>query len=347
MDNKRKSGYGRGGYNTKTEYDRRLSGGGFAPPRPSGTRRVTSARFGGASAARDARQTSDEHRGLTEADRLRRYERGRKKKRQRSARIKAAVIVTAVAAVAVVLFFMTPIFNITQINLEGAKIVEKNAVRDKIGYVVGKNLFSVRNQTIREQLKEIPQISDARVKKSFFPSMLTVTIYESSPAAYLLSGSAVVIIDSELRVIDDSGVYGTEGIPSLSGISVSSYKVNETLSGDSDEKDSILKTLLTGFESEGLLSRITYISLDDLADIKFNYDNRIEAKCGSQLELGRKIRMFAEAMKSSSMSDNAIGSMDLSTPGRAVYNSLSQTVRDEPDDAADETEKGDETDKKN
>ncbi len=256
---------------------------------------------------------------VTEADRRRRLEAYRKKKRQRTNRIKAALALLGCAVISAVLIFMTPIFNITQIRLEGNKAVSKSVIQDKIGYLVGKNLFATRSSLIKQQMLEISQISSVEVDKQMFPAAITVSIRESSPAAYLLSGNTIIVLDSDMKVIDDSNVYNTDEIPSLSGITVPYYKLNEALKTDSEEKDEILKTLLKSLESMGLISKITYISLDDLTDIKFNYDNRIETNCGSQTELERKIRMFAEAINSSSLSDNAIGSIDLSTPGQAVY----------------------------
>ncbi|MGN0162972.1 MAG: cell division protein FtsQ/DivIB, partial [Candidatus Ornithomonoglobus sp.] len=256
---------------------------------------------------------------ITEADRRRRLEAAKKKRRMRANRIKAALVVLGCAVIAVILIFMTPIFNITQIRLDGNNTVSKSVIQDKIGYLIGKNLFATRSSVIKQQMLEISQISDVEIDKQLFPAVISVSIVESNPAAYLLSGNTIVVINSDMKVIDDSNTYSTDEIPSLSGITVPSYKVNEILATDSAEKDEILKTLLKSLESVGLISKVSYISLDDLTNIKFNYDNRIETNCGSQTELERKIRMFAEAMNSSSLSENAIGSIDLSTPGQAVY----------------------------
>lgn len=259
---------------------------------------------------------------ITEADRRRRIETAGKKKRQRIKRIRAALVMLGCAVMAAVLIFMTPIFDITQIRLEGNNTVSKSVIQEKIGYLIGKNLFATRSSVIKQQMLEISQISNVEIDKQMFPAVITVSIHESNPAAYFLSGNTIVVLDSDMKVIDDSNMYSTDDIPSLSGITVPSYKVNELLKTDSEEKDEILQTLLKSFEAMGLISKISYISLDDLTNIKFNYDNRIETNCGSQTELERKIRMFSGAINSESLSENAIGSIDLSTPGQAVYNSL-------------------------
>lgn len=258
-------------------------------------------------------------RPMTEADRRRRLEEMRKKHRRRTARLRATAILFIAAAAAAVLLFMTPAFNIRQIELEGNNAVTKEQIQDKIGSLIGANLFRTSSENIRELMLEIPQIDDVTVSKTLFPPSVKVTISECSPAAYMLSSNKIIVINSELKVIDDSGFFSTDSIPSISGMSIHSYTLNERLSSDSAEKEDVLSVMLSTFESTGLLSKVTYISLDDLSNIKFNYDNRIECECGSSLEMERKIRMFAETLSSDSMDANSMGSMDLSTPGQAVY----------------------------
>ena len=256
---------------------------------------------------------------VSEEDRRHKIELEKKRERIRRQRLKAAMILLLAAALSVVLFFMTPLFNIKEIKLNGNNIVTKEMIEDKIGYMIGSNLFSTRKGVIKKKMFEIAQVSDVTVDKDMFPPTITLTITESSPAAYFLSGNTIVVINSELKVIDDSNEFDTEHIPSLSGVSIQSYKLNKNIKTESDEKDEILSMMLSSFEKTGLLPEITYISLDDISNVKFNYANRLEVLCGSQLELERKIRMFKEAINSESVSNNAIGTVDLSVPGQAVY----------------------------
>ena len=255
---------------------------------------------------------------MTEADRRRRLEEIRLRYQRRVRRFRAAVILAAAAAATVVLLFMTPIFDIKQIVLDGNNAVTKEQIQEKVGSLIGANLFASTSSGIRDKVMEIPMVEDVNVTKKLFPPSVRLEITESTPAAYMLSSNKTVVIDSNLTVLDDSGSIETESMPSISGISVPSYEVNSTLVSDSAEKDEALKTMLSSFESTGLLAEITYISLDDMSEITFNYANRLECSCGSALELDRKIRMFAETISSSSM-ENSMGTMDLSTPGYAVY----------------------------
>lgn len=260
-------------------------------------------------------------RGISEAEKHRQMEKARKQERLKRQRIQALVGFIVALATAVVILFMTPLFNIREVRLTGNNTVHKEVINEKIGYVVGANLFSTSSTKIKKKMCEIPQVSAVEVRKHIFPTYLELFITESTPAAYLLAGSSTIVIDSDLRVIDDADAFNKDKLPNISGISVTDYQLNSPLNIKTDEQKDVISTLLKSLESLGLIDDVTYISVDDLTSIKFNYDNRIEVHCGSQLELDRKIRMFSESIKTSIIKDNSIGVFDVSVPGKASYES--------------------------
>lgn len=257
---------------------------------------------------------------VTDMDKHRKIEKGRKKKRLKKQRFKAVLGIVIALILTVVLVFMTPIFNISFIQLDGNKTIQKEIIKEKVGGVIGENLFSVSISDLSTRLKEIPQISDVKIKKKIFPSGLEISIIESQPAAYLRSGNSTLLIDSDLRIVDDASVFDYENFPSISGISVSNGKLNEKLDIKPQEKKDVLIEILKAFEATGIVNDVKYVSIDDLTSITFNYDNRLDVRCGSQLQLDRKIRMFAESLRTSTFDENSIGTIDLSVPGTAVYN---------------------------
>ncbi len=287
-----------------------------------GTRRVNKATSPKKYLDRDiAREAQRLRQGMSEAEKRREIEKTRKQERLKRQRLQALIWLVLAVIFAVVFLFVTPIFNIKEVRLSGNNTVHKEVINEKIGYVVGANLFSTSSSKIEKKMCEIPQISDVEVRKHIFPTYLELFISESTPAAYLLAGSTTIVIDSDLRVIDDADIFNKDILPSISGVSVESYELNSPLNIKTEEKREILESLLKSLETMGHISKVTYISVDDLTSIKFNYDNRLEVHCGSQLELDRKIRMFSEVIKTSTIKDNSMGVIDVSVPGKTSYES--------------------------
>lgn len=257
---------------------------------------------------------------ITEADKHRKIEKERKESRTKKQRFNMVITVVLVAVLVVALFFMTPIFNIREIRLSGNDTVSKEIINTQIGDFIGMNLFGTRVSDIEQRMSQIPQIGEVEVKKAVFPSRLELYITESRPAGYVLFGNTTLIIDSDLRIIDDASVFDREKLPSISGVSISEYEMNKVLKIKSNEKKAVLSELLKAFETTGMTNLVKYVSIDDLTAIAFNYDNRLDVLCGSRLQIDRKIRMFAESLKTSEFDDNSIGTIDLSVPGIAEYN---------------------------
>ena len=99
------------------------------------------------------------------------------------------------------------------------------------------------------------------------------------------------------------------------------YSIGKTLSlGEEDaEKTEILSSMLQVMNSLGMLDELDYIDLTDITNIRFGYDDRLDALCGTRLELERKIRKFDTIVHSGNIDDNARGIIDLSVSGKAVY----------------------------
>lgn len=248
-----------------------------------------------------------------------RYDRRKKQQQLRMMRIRAAVVfVMAVVLVAVILF-VTPIFNIRRISVSGNSVVTLDQINACIGDSVGKNLFATWSSTIEKRLKTIAYIDDAEVEKTLIPPTLRVSITECKPAAYFEFEGKQVILNSDLKTLDDSNAFPIEGIPLIRGIEPSGYDVGRGFELDDAEKQSALSVFLNTMSDTGQLGDILYIDLSRITDIKFSYKGMIEVSCGSALELDKKLRMFKAVMTSGSIAPNARGQIDLSNPEQAVY----------------------------
>lgn len=256
---------------------------------------------------------------LTETDRHRKIEKKRKNERVRKQRMKAVVGLGLALVMTIVLLFMTPLFDIREIRFSGNEKVTKDIINKEVGYLIGRNLFGTSTSEVEYAMEKIPQISDVEVTKAVFPARVEIEIVESLPAGYVLCGKRTLIVNSDLKIVDDAEVFDKEFLPSISGVSVSEYELNGTLQIKSKEKKEILSELLKSFEAAGLTEFVKYVSIDDLTSITFNYDNRLDVICGSSLQLDRKIKLFAESIKTSVFDENSIGTIDLSVPGKAEY----------------------------
>lgn len=248
-----------------------------------------------------------------------RYQQQQKKKRLAAQRKRALFLLIMSIVIVIVLMFMTPIFNIREIAVDGNNIVTLEEIDSKIGDLVGENLFKTGAGSIRNRLKTIPYIDTVSVSKKIIPPTLLVSVTECQPAAYIGIDSEIAVIDSSLKVLGDKTTFDAGLLPNIIGLETISGKVGNVIEGENEEKLSILKTALQTMEKTGILDKVKDFDITDTTNIKFVYDDRLDVLCGTQLDLERKLRLFKETVSNNNLTENAKGTIDLSVTGKAVY----------------------------
>lgn len=254
----------------------------------------------------------------TKLERKIRYQKRQKQKRLKKQRRRAAAVIIITTALILILLFLTPIFNIRSVSVDGNVLVSAEQFQEKLKPLVGENLFRSGSGKISKELKTIPYIADVQVQKRMFPPSVKVTVKEYTPVCIVRTEGKTLLISSGLNVLADNGDIPLP-VPVVSGLEVEEYKVGGVLTCSDEEKQSALRVALSTMESVGIIDKTVEINLADTAAITLNYDNRITVICGSSIELERKLRLFKETITSNSLAENARGSMDLRESGKAVY----------------------------
>lgn len=298
----------------------------YIPPRGEGSRggsgygrRVREEEFGSGYDMDRAR--AELNRKRSSEKKKRDAERRRKSERRHAMRIRAALTAAAVVLLVFIVLFLTPLLDIKNVSVAGNVIVTTEELTDRLEKAKGENLITFSDVKAEKLLSDLSYVEAVSVSKFLIPPSIRVNITECKPAASIELNGRKVILDSQLKILSDSDEFDADGIPVIEGFPVSKYRVgNELTPADGDEgRTEILKTCLNVMSRLDMLGRVDYIDLSDTGSIRFGYDNRIDALCGSDLELERKIRMFNVTVTGTSLAENAHGTIDLTASGKAVY----------------------------
>lgn len=251
--------------------------------------------------------------------RAKKFQQKQKKKRLMIKRVRAAVIMVAAIAAVCVILMMMPIFNIQSITVDGNHNVTLEEIDAQIGNLMGQNLFKISGGTIKKRLKNIASIDDVTVSKRLFPPAVKVTVRECATSGYFRVDGKNIVINSELKVLNDDNSYNIENIPAITGITIEKYSVGKAVTSKESEKLLFLGKCLKAMEATSITENVVTIDVSDITNLKFNYDERIDVLCGSDIDLDRKIRLFKETISSNNLAENAKGTIDLSETGKAVY----------------------------
>lgn len=246
------------------------------------------------------------------------YQKKQKERQLKTKRRRVVLIVIALCIIVLILLFLTPIFNIRTISVDGNQIVTQQQIVEKLKPLIGQNLLRTTDGKITDTVKEIPYIDTVDVQKKLFPPSLELYVTEYAPAAIIRASGKNLVVNSSLKVLEELNSARNQ-LPIVSGVDVESAEMGETLNIGNDYKDNTLKTILHTLETTGLISSIKEININSLTAITMSYEDRISANFGSQLDIERKIRLFKEAVVSDALTNNARGTIDLSDAGKAIY----------------------------
>lgn len=239
--------------------------------------------------------------------------------RQRRLKIKrrraALGMITAVAVVLIIMF-LTPLFRIQTIHIEGNNRVSSEEIYGLLEGIEGRNLFRTNASLIKSALKPAIYIDDASVEKKLIPPSLTVTVIEREPYGYIDKNGRYYIFDNKCRILEDRETMPTD-IPQILGADDTFDEKNNIREGY--ERTQAMMSCLNAMKTTDLLSQADDLDVSDLANITFVYGNRMKVECGSDIDIEQKLRLFKAAVTNAAIPENARGTMDLSVTGNAMY----------------------------
>ena len=247
----------------------------------------------------------------------------RKRKRIRTMKIRRTVFFSTIACIIIyIILFHTPLFKIRSIDVQGNSKIEASEILTRIGDVENKNLFRAKISSMKKELLKIPYVKTVDIDRVVFKSKLSVNIEECAEAASISGDAGFVIIDKNAKVLSETAEKPT-GVPEIIGLSATNIALGEKLKiGDKDkERFDIVLFCLNEMSRHEILNGVTNISVADIGNITFNYENRLDAICGSNVDLQKKIGFFKSALSSPQLTENSRGTIDLtnSGEGKAIY----------------------------
>ncbi|BFH61488.1 MULTISPECIES: cell division protein FtsQ/DivIB [Paenibacillus] len=130
------------------------------------------------------------------------------KPKKKSSRKVIAVLVLLFAAILVVLFFRSPVSQVTEIQFTGSTFSSREQLLKASGLKMGSQYFGVSPSNVESQLLQIKSIQKAVVDKHF-PGKISVSIQEYPTVAYELGadGKLDAILASGSKVaVNSSGI---------------------------------------------------------------------------------------------------------------------------------------------
>ena len=94
----------------------------------------------------------------------------------------------------------SPTFGVASVEIKGAQIAGRDAIMEASGVVLGQNIFSVDEESMRARVTAHPWVEHAEVTISL-PGTVSIELEERHPVALVIDGANYVAVDHEARPI--------------------------------------------------------------------------------------------------------------------------------------------------
>ena len=215
----------------------------------------------------------------------------------------------------IVLFLLSPIFNIKKIEISGNERITEQEIISLLNIKENTNLFKERTNEINKKLSQNAYISNVSINRKI-PSTLQITIQERKVAYLLEYGESYIYIDSQGYILEIS----KENIEDI--VKITGYETPEEdriagnrICNEDLDKLNTISQILKAAENNEILQFITAIDISNEDDFILFLDlEQKKVHLGNKLNLDIKMPYIKEIIhKESGVRGEIFVNMDLNT----------------------------------
>ena len=225
-----------------------------------------------------------------------------KLKRRQKKQLAFLTMITLIAALIAVIL-LTPAFNVNNIKITGNSMVSDEEIIMAGGLSKNVNILNVDIDSAEENIKSLPYIKKAEIKRSF-PDTIKIKVLEEVGVAYFTTKDGYVIISSDGKCIDVSSglsedknssgqVAQLPKLPVIKGIKNVKYSKGEIIKSEDSQRLKSLFVCLHEFAKQGYIFDMKEIDMSNPEDIRFYYKGKdLCVSVGNTQRIGYKMECF-------------------------------------------------------
>lgn len=247
-----------------------------------------------------------------------------KKRMAAGARRVMLFLTVAVMAVATALLAIFLLFKVSDIQVTGDAIegVTQEEVITISGCEIGDNLVFLSSGAAKRRLEEkIAYVQNAKIIKHF-PNRVEIQLTAAQVAASVYGDGGWLYVNEDGKILEKRDA-PQSGVMQIIGLSPSQTQPGKNVSVEDEDTQAAYQAILsamlevradeTGAYGGLNMNGFTLLDMSDLSNIRMFYEDRVEFKMGSALELDYKVKAGCRFLLE--MTGRETGVMDLSSAG--------------------------------
>ncbi len=185
---------------------------------------------------------------------------------------KIYIIISVLVSILFILS-MSPVFNITSIDVVGNKNIGTNEILDKTNLVVlNKNIFTYSASKYEKELKSNAYFENVKIRK-VYPNEIIVEVKERTLDFYVLHSKNTYLYMSEDGTILDAKQNYTNSLPIIKGLDFDTFTIGQKLSINDQNSLNSAITLTNTMKRYGSFDVPVIIDVSDSKNITILVNN--------------------------------------------------------------------------
>lgn len=185
----------------------------------------------------------------------------KKKKKKLKTFIKILALILVIAGITV-FAMISPIFNITEINVSGNEKLSENTIISLSGLSKGENIFRNLKSNITSNIKQNPYVENVTVKR-VLPGTIEIQIEEREIAYQVKVINSYVYIDYQGYILENSSE--KENVPTIEGLSTQDEEFlnNKRVNNEDISNLNTILRIMENAKNVDISDKITNITIQD------------------------------------------------------------------------------------
>lgn len=231
----------------------------------------------------------------------------KKKKKKRKSNIRKIlkillkmVIVVTIATCIILFLFVSPVFNIQEIKIVGAKEISESIYIAMSGIEIGENIFGIDKTNIQSSIKEEAYVETVQIK-SIYPNKVEIHVTERYVSYLAESNGKYFYLDKNGYILETS--FSPLDLPIIKGYTtdLENAEIGSRIDETDFEKFNDLIKIIDAVQNNDIDTKLTSIDVSDVNNyiLEFTDENK-KIMLGDSSDLSAKmawINLFIKEKK--------------------------------------------------
>ncbi len=209
---------------------------------------------------------------------------------------KRKVGIACICVLLLLAFFLSPIFNVSDIRVVGVDKIPAESAIEASGVVKGASIFKVSPKKSEERLTSMAYVDTVKVRR-ILPDTVEISIRESREVAYIYFIGNYVGVDANGKILEIKQSEEEVSLPVIVGTNVTEFGIGNKIKIDDATKEKTVFDIIKQLDTAQIRTSIKTIDVFDLNDIRFFTVSEATVNMGGMDDIMYKVAFLKKILE--------------------------------------------------